>query len=118
MCCAGYGRLRGIQANRGELFNRMDKSLLQAPLTSQTPLAPYYLITGGTPLYGEVRVSGAKNAVTKMMMASLLTTETCMLRNVPLIGDLDLTVKLCESLGSQVQLTDHTLNIHTDNINK
>ncbi|HZR38618.1 MAG TPA: UDP-N-acetylglucosamine 1-carboxyvinyltransferase [Ktedonobacteraceae bacterium] len=78
--------------------------------------APHYLVTGGRPLRGEVVVSGAKNAVTKMVMASLLTTDPCMLRNVPLLGDLDLTVKLCESLGSQVQVDDHTLSIRTEYI--
>ena len=74
---------------------------------------PYYLIQGGAPLHGEVEISGAKNAVTKMVMASLLTNEVCILRNVPLIGDLDLTVKLCESLGSRVRLEDHILSVHT-----
>lgn len=111
----GSGQFRTI---RGDLDLRMDKSLLHAPQPLHTAIAPtpYYLITGGTPLHGEVCVSGAKNAVTKMMMASLLTTETCTLRNVPLIGDLDLTVKLCESLGSQVLLTDHMLAIRTPDV--
>jgi len=78
--------------------------------------SPYYLITGGMPLRGEVSISGAKNAVTKMVIASLLTAEQCTLRNVPLLGDLDLTIKLCQGLGSQVQLEDHTLTIHTPEI--
>jgi len=38
-------------------------------------LPPHYLITGGKPLRGEIEVSGAKNAVTKMVIASLLTTD-------------------------------------------
>ncbi len=78
--------------------------------------APYYLITGQVPLRGEVAISGAKNAVTKMVIASLLTTEQCVLRNVPLLGDFDLTVKMCESLGSQAHLDDHTLTIQTPDI--
>jgi UDP-N-acetylglucosamine 1-carboxyvinyltransferase len=80
--------------------------------------APYYLITGGTPLHGEVVISGAKNAVTKMMMASLLTTEPCTLRNVPLSGELDLTMRLCQDIGSQMILEDHTLSICTPTIDK
>jgi len=71
-------------------------------MTVHTTGAPYYLVTGGTPLHGEVTISGAKNAVSKMIMASLLTTEPCVLRNVPLLGDLDLTIKLCQGLGSEV----------------
>ncbi|MBE3558679.1 MAG: UDP-N-acetylglucosamine 1-carboxyvinyltransferase [Ktedonobacteraceae bacterium] len=85
-------------------------------LDTITPSTPYYLITGGIPLHGEVTLSGAKNAVTKMVMASLLTTEQCVLRNVPLLGDLDLTVKLCQRLGAQVSLDDHTLAIRTPSI--
>lgn len=74
---------------------------------------PYYLIRGGTPLHGEVQISGAKNAVTKLMIASLLTNEPCTLSNVPLIGDFELTMALCSSLGSKLTLADHTLYINT-----
>ena len=56
--------------------------------------APYYLIEGGTPLHGRVRISGAKNAVTKMIISTLLTDDLCVLRNVPLLGDLYLTLTL------------------------
>ena len=77
---------------------------------------PHYLIRGGTPLYGEVQISGAKNAVTKLMIASLLTNQPCTLRNVPLIGDLELTMSLCRALGSDLTLFDHTLSISTPSI--
>jgi UDP-N-acetylglucosamine 1-carboxyvinyltransferase len=78
---------------------------------------PSYLIEGGMPLHGTARISGAKNAVTKMVIATLLTTDPCTLRNVPLIGDLDLTIALCRDMGSRVQLDDHTLSIATPGIN-
>jgi UDP-N-acetylglucosamine 1-carboxyvinyltransferase len=78
--------------------------------------SPFYLIQGGTPLQGEVRISGAKNAVTKMVIASLLTDEPCLLRNVPLIGDLYLTIALCRAFGSEIELDDHTLYIRTPSI--
>jgi UDP-N-acetylglucosamine 1-carboxyvinyltransferase len=75
--------------------------------------ASRYLVTGGTPLHGNVTLSGAKNAVTKMIIASLLTDEPCVLHNVPLLGDLDLTVKICRKIGAQAELQDHTLSLHT-----
>src|SRR5688500_15805518 len=80
--------------------------------------ASHYRITGGRPLQGEVTISGAKNAVTKMIIASLLTTEQFTLRNVPLLGDLYLTVKLCQALGShvEVQEAEHSLFIRTPDI--
>ncbi len=75
--------------------------------------APFYLIEGGTPLRGEVRLSGAKNAVTKMLIATLLTEDSCILHNVPLIGDLDLTLSLCSDMGTQAELVDHALSVCT-----
>lgn len=82
-------------------------------MDTQGQSSAYYLIKGGTPLHGEVSLSGAKNAVTKMVIATLLTDEPCVLRNVPLIGDLDVTVSLCHELGAETQLKDHTLSLHT-----
>lgn len=76
-----------------------------------------YLIEGGHPLYGRARISGAKNAVTKMVIATLLTTDPCILRNVPLIGDLDLTITLCHDMGSEIDCNDHVLSIQTPGIN-
>src|SRR5207247_3054841 len=75
--------------------------------------APYYLIEGGTPLFGQVRISGAKNAVTKLIISTLLTDDPCVLRNVPLLGDMHLTLALCLDIGSRVELVDHTLYIST-----
>ncbi len=78
---------------------------------------PSYLIEGKTPLQGTARISGAKNAATKMVIATLLTTDACTLRNVPLIGDFDLALALCGAMGSQIALDDHTLAIQTPNLN-
>src|SRR5713101_701911 len=76
----------------------------------------YYLIKGGTPLYGEIPLSGAKNAITKMIIASLLKSDPCLLRNVPLIGDFDLALALCREMGSKIRLQDHTLSIASPSI--
>src|SRR6266536_2251392 len=78
--------------------------------------APYYLIEGGTPLFGQVRISGAKNAVTKLIISTLLTDDPCVLRNVPLLGDMPLTLALCLDIGSRVKLVDHTLSINTPSV--
>lgn len=75
--------------------------------------APYYLIEGGAPLNGRVRLSGAKNAVTKLIISTLLTDDLCILRNVPLLGDMYLTLALCKDIGSHAKLVDHTLSIST-----
>jgi UDP-N-acetylglucosamine 1-carboxyvinyltransferase len=60
-------------------------------------------ITGGNPLKGHVKAAGAKNAMTKLLVASLLSDKTCRFYNVPNIGDVEVTVALCQEIGMQVQ---------------
>ncbi len=62
-----------------------------------------YLIEGGRYLKGEIAVRGAKNAVTKEMVAALLASGTTRLRNVPAIGDVDITRRVVESLGCKIK---------------
>lgn len=73
-------------------------------------------LNGGKPLSGRVHVGGAKNAATKMIIASLLTNEPVILQNCPLIGDVDITIELCESLGAIVQRHGTTFTLHTPRI--
>ncbi|MDD7384006.1 MAG: UDP-N-acetylglucosamine 1-carboxyvinyltransferase [Actinomycetaceae bacterium] len=59
-------------------------------------------VMGGKPLGGEISVRGAKNFVSKAMVASLLTPETSVLRNVPLIRDVDIVSELMKMHGASV----------------
>lgn len=59
-------------------------------------------ITGGTPLKGHVKAAGAKNAITKLLVASLLSDKKCRFYNVPNIGDVEVTVALCQEIGMEV----------------
>jgi UDP-N-acetylglucosamine 1-carboxyvinyltransferase len=73
-----------------------------------------WTIDGGTPLRGEVQVTGAKNSITKLMVLSMLTQEPCLFSNAPQIGDSLITQKICEALGAQfTQLAPHQLQVHT-----
>jgi len=60
-------------------------------------------ITGGRPLSGSVRVSGAKNAALKMMAASVLTGERLHLENVPEILDIEVLRDTLRDLGVSVE---------------
>ncbi len=77
-----------------------------------------YVIEGGVPLHGAVRLSGAKNAVTKMIVASLLSAGATRLRNAPRhLGDLAITSAVVQSLGASLQWQDDsTLTITTPEI--
>lgn len=59
-------------------------------------------IRGGRPLKGEAEVRGSKNMASKMMIASLLTDEPCVIENIPLSAETDITRELCEHIGSRV----------------
>ena len=63
-------------------------------------------INGGYPLKGEVLISGAKNAVLKLMAAALLTRNECIIRNVPLIKDVLTMIEVLRSLGAEVSWAD------------
>ncbi|MGN0191931.1 MAG: UDP-N-acetylglucosamine 1-carboxyvinyltransferase [Candidatus Gastranaerophilaceae bacterium] len=58
-------------------------------------------ITGGKPLYGEVKISGAKNAVLKLMAASLLVKGTCKIHNVPELTDVTIMLNVLKKLGAK-----------------
>lgn len=78
-----------------------------------------FLIKGGKPLEGKVEIRGSKNAASKMMIASLLTKDPCIIENVPRSLEIDITRELCESIGSTVEfIEDHTLRIETPSILK
>lgn len=70
-----------------------------------------FLIKGGTPLHGEVTISGSKNAVLPIMAATLLTADTCVIQNVPDLSDVRFMGKILESLGAEVTFTEGTLTI-------
>lgn len=59
-------------------------------------------VKGKGRLEGTVKVAGAKNATTKLLVASLLSDKKCIFYNVPHIGDVEITVNLCKEIGSEV----------------
>lgn len=75
-----------------------------------------FIVCGGNKLSGEIKLAGAKNAATKMLIASLLTSEPCVLENFPDIGDAKITEELCRAVGSQISKDDGTLTISTPKI--
>jgi len=59
-------------------------------------------IEGGYPLYGQVRISGAKNAALVLIAASIMAEGETILDNVPRIRDVEVLVQLLEDLGVKV----------------
>ncbi|MGB5306774.1 MAG: UDP-N-acetylglucosamine 1-carboxyvinyltransferase [Gammaproteobacteria bacterium] len=64
------------------------------------------LIKGGVPLEGEIRISGAKNAVLPIMAATLLADELVIIRNVPHLHDVTTTMELLGRMGVQLTVNE------------
>lgn len=73
-------------------------------------------IDGPQRVEGEVVISGAKNAASKMMVASLLTEEPVVLHNFPRIDEIEIVRELVERVGAKVEVRDHTLVMSTPRI--
>lgn len=70
-----------------------------------------FLVTGGARLTGEVRVSGAKNSVLKLMAAALLAEGTTVISNVPDIADVPMMAEVLTGLGCEVKVTSDQVSI-------
>ena len=71
------------------------------------------VVEGGTPLAGEVHISGAKNSALKLIAAALLGQGESAIHNVPLISDIVVMSKVIETLGGSVRRDGHTLHVDT-----
>lgn len=71
------------------------------------------IITGGMPLNGEIRVSGAKNAALPILAATLLTDQRVIVGNIPHLHDITTTMELLGRMGVEL-VVDERLNIEVD----
>ena len=75
------------------------------------------VITGGTPLKGEVTISGAKNAAVAILPATLLINGVCTINNLPNISDVKIYCEILEHLGAKIEWNnDNEITIDTRNI--
>lgn len=75
------------------------------------------VIKGGTPLKGEVTISGAKNAAVAILPAALLINGKCTIENLPNISDVKLSCEILSKLGAKIEWIDtNTITIDTTNV--
>jgi UDP-N-acetylglucosamine 1-carboxyvinyltransferase len=63
-----------------------------------------FVIRGGNPLHGTVRISGAKNSALPCMSAAILTEDEVVLENIPQVRDIETERKLLVAMGAEVEL--------------
>src|SRR5262245_36784587 len=77
------------------------------------------LIEGGHKISGTVSVEGNKNAALPLLAACLLTTEECVLTNVPRISDVEVMARLLTDLGARIEgIGTSTLRVQCANVDK
>lgn len=62
-----------------------------------------FLVQKSAPLTGEVKISGSKNAVLPIMAATLLTEETCVIKDAPALRDVEVMCRLLNNLGADIK---------------
>ena len=67
-----------------------------------------YIVQGGSPLFGEVHISGAKNAAVAILPAALLVDGVCRIENIPQISDVTVLLKILEQLGAKVRVLNRS----------
>ena len=76
-----------------------------------------YIINGNHPLFGEVTISGAKNAAVAIIPAALMVDGVCRIENIPQISDVTLLFSILDELGARVRvLNQHAVEIDSRHI--
>lgn len=70
-----------------------------------------FIIKGGKPLRGSIRLSAAKNVALKVIIAALLLDQEVQFKNIPRISDVDELLHLVRSLGAKAEFTDKNVVI-------
>lgn len=76
-----------------------------------------FIIHGPTPLEGEIKASGSKNAALPIIAASILAKGTTTLKNVPDIKDIRNLISILECLGAKTKFENNVLTVDTKSIN-
>ena len=71
-----------------------------------------YIVEGGRPLFGEIHISGAKNAAVAIIPAALMVSGPCRIENIPQISDVTLLLGILQELGANVRyINPHTVEV-------
>lgn len=65
-----------------------------------------YVINGGKPLYGEIEISGAKNAAVAIIPAALMVKGVCRIENIPQISDVTMLLSILKQMGAEIKVVN------------
>lgn len=76
-----------------------------------------YIVEGGRPLFGEVQISGAKNAAVAIIPAALMVGGSCRIENLPQISDVQLLLSILRDMGANIRsVNPHTVEIDSTHL--
>lgn len=76
-----------------------------------------YRIRGGKPLFGELQISGAKNAAVAIIPAAVMSSGICRIENIPQISDVTMFLNILSELGADIKTVNkHTMDIDCSKI--
>ena len=76
-----------------------------------------YIVEGGNPLFGEVHISGAKNAAVAIIPAALMVNGVCRIENIPQISDVTLLLSILQDMGANIRfLNKNTVEIDCSSV--
>lgn len=78
-----------------------------------------YIIKGGKPLFGEIEISGAKNAAVAIIPAALMVKGVCRIENIPNISDVTMLLNILEQMGAVIRTVNkNTMDIDCSGVTK
>ncbi len=78
-----------------------------------------YVMKGGTPLRGEVEISGAKNAALGILAGAVMADEAVTIENLPNVRDINVLIGALQDIGATIdRIDDHTVKINGSTINR
>ena len=69
-----------------------------------------FVIKGGKELFGDVNISGAKNAAVAIIPAAILANDVVRIENIPKISDVSLIIKILDCMGANVKMINSRYN--------
>ncbi|MBQ8980731.1 MAG: UDP-N-acetylglucosamine 1-carboxyvinyltransferase [Eubacterium sp.] len=76
-----------------------------------------FVVKGGHELFGEVNISGAKNAAVAIIPAAILAGDVVRIENIPQISDVHLIIEILDSMGAEIKLINkNTIEINSSNL--
>ena len=75
------------------------------------------IVTGGTELYGEIKIGGMKNSALPIIFATILVKDDCIIKNIPLVSDVYNALEILKEMGAHIEyLEKNTVLINTKDL--